>query len=402
MMLGHGGRRTIGGCATLIVLACVGAFLWKNEDGSGTRLKIPVPAHQNGGVVGEQNDTCTTGEGWPWKEGPPVLAMCSRKSEKASWTVLKPTQSFWSSLSRKNVCLPKTECSRHGLLHVRAWRLDPTEEVFGKQTQRDRGSMHDTVLSFQDNDGTWYIVKDTSSHKTSGMHAVQSAFGIGKLVDDCGFNGVVARPVIRDIVADVYTREGSFLEQVSIRNAHISDYREGVSLASIHHVASKSAEARAKARAFLRSVPGRDVLLAAAFDFLTVQFDRVSKNVLLDSNRSVHLIDNLDSSFGEYLGHVELEDKQVHSSVFLEPASSMYIGCYVQDASTESDYPPQLAQCLARLQNTSAENLYEEYQMPSLLAAQLLQQRAALLLGGMKVALANYLGPDHLHALDCM
>jgi len=88
--------------------------------------------------------------------------------------------------------------------------------------------------------------------------------------------------------------------------------------------------------------------------------------------------------------------------VFLEPTSTLYVGCYVDMAQHGANYPPKLAECLSHLKGNTTRQLYVGYRLPSIPAAQLLQQRALLLLGGIDVALAYYIGLGHLRGLNCV
>lgn len=145
-----------------------------------------------------------------------------------------------------------------------------------------------------------------------------------------------------------------------------------------------------------------DVLRAVAFEFLAAQFDPVVKNVLLDDNRRIHRIEKLDSRYGEYLGLDAIAEEQVHASVFSEPTSTLYVRCYVDMAKHGASYLSKLAERLSHLKGNTIRQLYVGYSLPSILAAQLLQQRALLLLGGIGVALAYYLGLGHLQGQSCV
>jgi len=183
-----------------------------------------------------------------------------------------------------DVCEPEPKCTTPGALHVRAWKLDESEEVLGTPTTRDRGSMHEWLVTFRDVRGKWYVAKDTSFFRKGGEHAVKSAFGIAKLVDECGFHDIVSRPMVVDVLANVTEEDGTYVQQLSLKNAHVSEFKNGTSLESISRVGSRSKEAHAYALGLLRKIAEEAVLRAAGFDFLTAQFDRVAKNVLLDQN----------------------------------------------------------------------------------------------------------------------
>lgn len=352
-------------------------------------------------VVETQQARCVD-DGWPWTSGPPPLAVCSRRTPKDPWHVRRTSVPAIQRKDLDDVCEPKTKCTTPGALQVRAWKLDGTEDVFGTPTQRDRGSLHDWLLTFRDHAGTWYVAKDTSYLQKGGEHAVESAYGIAKVVDECGFHDIVSTPTVVDVLANVTRKDGTYVQQLSIKNAHVSEFQNGTSLENISRVSSQSEEKRERAREYLRNVAAEDVLRAAVFDFLTAQFDRLAKNVLLEENGRIHLIDNLDSSFGKYLGREANEREQVHASVFLEPTSFMYVGCHVDMAKERTNYSPRLAQCLAHLKGNTTRQLYVSYRLPSIPAAQLLQQRAILLLGGIDVALAYYLRIGHLEGQGCV
>lgn len=382
-----------------VLLAAVSSTVvlrWRRLGGEAQHVSIRVDVEAK-----ETQQARCVEDGWPWTHGPPPLAMCSRNRPDDPWHVRRTSVPRTTTRDADDVCEPKPKCTSPGALHVRAWKLDESEEVLGTPTTRDRGSMHEWLVTFRDVGGKWYVAKDTSFFREGGEHAVKSAFGIAKLVDECGFHDIVSRPMVVDVLANVTEKDGTHVQQLSLKNAHVSEFKNGTSLESISRVGSQSKEARTHTLELVRNVSAEDVLRAAAFDFLTAQFDRVAKNVLLDDSQRIHLIDNLDSSFGKYLGLKAIEREQVHASVFLEPTSSLYVGCHVDMAKDVANYPPKLAECLAHLKGNTTRQLYVGYRLPNIQAAQLLQQRAFLLLGGIDVALAYYLGLSHLQGLSC-
>lgn len=349
----------------------------------------------------EQSLGCTAESDWPWNQHGPLLAMCSRPSSNATWRVEKVVRPTHHSLSAQQICDPRNTCSSHQFIHIRAYKLQAKEQVLGQDARHDWGEMHDLILQIKGKDGTWYIVKDTSRNHDTGIHAAKTAYSVGKVVDDCGFAGLVARPFLDHIWADVYSQDDSYLQQVSLRNAHISTFQNGVSVASIESIASTNASLRLKAQAILKNVAKEDVLRAAAFDFLTAQMDRHSKNVLLDHAGKIHLIDNLDSSFGHYLGRRELEDILPKNNRFLHPSSPFFVGCFERNLSSKQTvYPPKLLQCLNHIKQQAAEQIYSEYKLLSLAEARLVQRCASLLLQGMDTTLAAYLGSGYRRRLE--
>lgn len=161
---------------------------------------------------------------------------------------MQPPQ--YSSLVQQ-ICEPDSTCSSYQFIDARACKLKAKEQVFGQDARHGWAPMHDLELHIKSTDGNWYIVKDTSHNRERGIHAAKTAYSIRKMVDDCGFAGLVARPFLGHLLASVYSQENSYLQQVSLRNAHISTFQDGVSVASMESIASKDASLRSKAHAVL-------------------------------------------------------------------------------------------------------------------------------------------------------
>lgn len=339
-------------------------------------------------------------EAWPWLDSSPTRALCVRNTSAEPWDVRQTSLHTRSTSLREQSCAPPPKCD--DTWHVEAEVLAAEDAVFDLETPRDQGSMHFTVVKVVGEDGTKYVVKDTSYDRDHGDHAVRCAYAIGTIVENCGFQDVVARPMVRNVLAVLKDVNKSREMEIRFRNGHVSTYQPGVSLVSVSHVGHANKEKRSQTLELLRNISPQSVLLAATFDYLTLQYDRVAKNVLVDEQNHVHLIDNLDSSFGKYLGHQASEQKQIHASIFLEPASTLYVGCYFNLQHRPPEYPSKLQTCLAEIQGNTTQQLYETYRLPDLETAQKFHQRAVLLRGGLDVALAYYLGVRHLQGLQCV
>lgn len=384
-----------------MLVRCIACILTLSQQIAGRKL-FEVLAKNTTSHGEENGQECTAEVDWPWDKHAPLLAMCRRQSRDATWRVQKVVRPPQYSSPVQQICEPSSSCSSHQFIDSRAYKLKPKEQVFGQDARHDWGEMHDLILRIQSSDGKWYIAKDTSRNRETGIQAAKSAYSIRKIVDNCGFAGLVARPFLGHILANVYSEENSFLEQVSLRNAHISTFQDGVSVASIESIASKDASVRSKAHAVLKNIAEEDVLLVTAFDFLTAQMDRVSKNVMMDHAEKIHLIDNLDSSFGHYLGRRNLQDIIPENNMFLHPTSPFFVGCYVGNMSSEqSMFPPHLLQCLTDIEQQETDQIYHDFKFLSLAEARLVKRRASLLLQGMNTALEVYLGSGYLDRLKC-
>ena len=358
-----------------------------------------VAGHANAGTRGAATRNEMT-EDWPWVSSQPTRALCVRNTSEQPWEVLRTSVPTRRSSLREDSCAPPASCD--DTWHVEAKILPPEEPVFDLETTRDQGSMHQTVVKFVDENGKSYVVKDTSYNEADGMHAVRCAYAIGTVVVNCGFEEVVARPMVRNVLAVLRDDDGNREKEIRFRNGEVSTYQPGVSLESVSHVGRKNKDKRSQTVDLLRNISAHSVLLAAAFDYLTLQYDRVAKNVLVDEQSRVHLIDNLDSSFGKYLGLNASEQEQIHASLFLEPSSTLYVGCYFDLQHHPPQYPSKLQICLAEIQGNTTQQLYETYRLPDLEAARKFHRRAILLRSGLDVALAYYLGVQHLHGLQCV
>mmetsp|Transcript_3845 Transcript_3845/g.24359 ORF Transcript_3845/g.24359 Transcript_3845/m.24359 type:complete len:394 (+) Transcript_3845:276-1457(+) len=385
-----------------MLVRCTVCILVLSQRIRGRKL-FEVLANNKKSHLEEKGQECSAESDWPWNQHAPLLAMCSRQSSNATWRVQKVVRPPQYSSFVQQICEPSSACSSHQFIDARAYKLKAKEQVFGQDARHDWGAMHDLVLRIQSTDGKWYIMKDTSSNRETGIHAAKTAYSIRKMVDDCGFAGLVARPFLGHILASVYSEDNSYLQQVSLRNAHFSIFQDGVSVASIESIASKDPSVRTKALAVLKNIAEEDVLLVTAFDFLTAQMDRVSKNVMMDHAENIHLIDNLDSSFGNYLGGRKLQDIIPKNNMFLHPASPYFVECFVRNLSNgQSMYPPQLLQCLTHIEQQETDQIYSEYKLLSLAEARLVKRRASLLLQGVDTASEVYLGSGYLGRLKCL
>eukprot|EP00854_Cymbomonas_tetramitiformis_P015808 gene15808-18746_t len=211
-----------------------------------------------------------------------------------------------------------------------------------------------------------------------------------KLQHDCGLDHINIQEWIEPLRAVV----PGLSQRLEIKESIFAEFAEG---ASLEVLTGKLTDE--KLFKLLQRVPHEAIYNAALFDTLFVQGDRHGENLFITDEGGFKLIDTRDTTLtfmdslflpGTYfMERNRIGNEAMHAKVPPPPGPpkrrdhwlqlTLDYRCHVPGGAIGFNYPPKVHQCLASMQNASAEELMARYGLPGLSHGKRLQLAARTL-----------------------